>query len=165
MPGINSKQCIKLLIVDDDPEIITLYKDILKDSNFTFATATCAKETFTKLDKGNFDLMLLDLKLPDMYGMDILKEVSVNYKDLSVIIITGNPTVESMIEAIRSGAYDYIIKPFHMDDFIISIQRAVEKIILIKENQRLIEELDQRDKLLEKRIKDLEEQIKKLKGK
>jgi len=176
-----ANETIKILMVDDDVDIIGLYMDILKDSGYAITAVADAHEAFAKLEKEQFDLALLDLKLPDMYGIDILKELSLNSKQMAVIIVTGNPTLESMIEAIRAGADDYIIKPFHIEDFKISVKRVVEKILLAKENRRLLKELDATNKHLqdnlcalqaivkgdrppEEKLKLLDDQIAKLKN-
>ena len=146
---------IKILIVDDDVDIIGLYMDILKDSGYLISAVANAHEAFNKIEQQKFDLILLDLKLPDMYGIDVLKELrelSANGGDAAVIIVTGNPTIESMLEAVRAGVDDYIIKPFHIDDFKISVKRVVEKIVLAKENQRLLKELDTVNRNLQENI-------------
>ena len=158
------KHGVRILVIDDDPVIYDLYCDILAQEGYELIFASNARVGLTQLEQEYFDLVLLDLKLPDMYGTDVAKEISINHPNVSVIIVTGNPTSESMLEAIKAGAYDYIIKPFYVDDFKISIRRVVEKIVLTKENQRLSQELLDKEKQLEERVKLLEQEIDRLKN-
>lgn len=100
------------LIVDDEQEVCNFFSYLLKQKGYSAITANSGMEAFTKLKQFSFDTALVDLKLPDANGLDILKEIKSVQPDCEVIIITGYSTVKSAVEAIQLGAFDYIEKPF-----------------------------------------------------
>jgi two-component system, NtrC family, response regulator len=100
------------LIVDDEQEVCNFFSYLLKQKGYTAITANSGAEASEKLKEFSFDTALVDLKLPDANGLDILKEIKKAQPDCEVIIITGYSTVKSAVEAIQYGAFDYVEKPF-----------------------------------------------------
>lgn len=131
----------RILIIDDDEIIRKSCEKILAPEGFFIASAKDGKEGLKLLSKKNFDLVLTDLRMPDMDGIEVLKRVKEIGPDIEVIIITGYGTVKSAIEAIRYGAYDYIEKPFSPEELLNVVRKSLERRSLILENTRLRQEI------------------------
>lgn len=103
---------MKILIVDDDRVFLETMRNILILDNHTITTAVSAEEALVKLDEDKFNLILTDLKMPGLSGVDLIRKIRENRIDSIIIVITGYGTIESAVEAMKQGAYDYILKPF-----------------------------------------------------
>lgn len=133
----------KILVVDDEQSVATTIKAILQlDGNEVIAVTT-GKEALEHLRKQEFDVVLTDLRLDDLDGIEILRETQKLWPDTVSIMLTGYASLESAVTALRSGAYDYLIKPSDVDELRATIGRAIERRRL---RQRLVE-LEQLDKL------------------
>lgn len=128
-----------ILIVDDERDIRELIADILKDEGFETRTAANSDEAVGALNDREPALMILDIWLKDsrMDGIDILKQVKRNNPDVPVIIISGHGNIEIAVAAIKQGAYDFIEKPFNIDQLMVVINRAMETARLRRENSTL----------------------------
>ncbi|AUM74287.1 nitrogen assimilation response regulator NtrX [Paracoccus jeotgali] len=128
-----------ILIVDDERDIRELIADILQDEGFQTRTAANSDEAVASLNQAEPALMILDIWLKDsrMDGIDILKQVKRNNPDVPVIIISGHGNIEIAVAAIRQGAYDFIEKPFNIDQLLVVINRAMETSRLRRENAQL----------------------------
>ncbi|SMX22278.1 nitrogen assimilation response regulator NtrX [Boseongicola aestuarii] len=128
-----------ILIVDDERDIRELISDILKDEGFTTRLAGTSDEAMAQMNKEAPSLMVLDiwLKDSDMDGIDILKAVRRDNPDVPVIIISGHGNIEIAVAAIKQGAYDFIEKPFNIDQLMVVITRAMETSRLRRENSDL----------------------------
>jgi two-component system nitrogen regulation response regulator NtrX len=117
-----------ILIVDDERDIRELVADILKDDGYITRTAANADECLAALNDAEPGLMILDIWLKDsrMDGIDILKHVKRNNPDVPVVIISGHGNIEIAVAAIKQGAYDFIEKPFNIDQLMVVIGRAME---------------------------------------
>ena len=175
-PEMESKKSMRILAVDDDETIIKLYNNILKNMGHDIEVAYSGAEAIEKVAKESFDMFILDLILPDITGTELLKKIKEKIQGAPVIIVTANPTLESSMDAIKTGGvYDYIVKPFESKDLHSVIQRAIEKAELINENRRLWKKLEKANQALMERVNDLEKfaqvvidyegQINELKGK
>ena len=154
---INSSRQIQFLVIEDEKTAIKMYEDFLRELGYGMDTAVTGQEAVKKVDQGHYDVVILDLKLPDIHGMEVLNLIKDKINKAPVIIVTANPTLESAIEAVRGGiVYDYIVKPFSEDDFRLVIQRAAEKVYLQEENMQLSDKLDIVNKALKERIEELE---------
>lgn len=116
----------KILIVDDEDFIRQNLDRILKEEGYRTAIAKDGKEALDFLKEGSFDLVFLDLRLPDISGLEVLKTIKESDPDLLVIVMTGYASVESAVEALKSGAYDYIKKPFKADVIKLIVKLALE---------------------------------------
>ncbi|MEM9426149.1 MAG: sigma-54 dependent transcriptional regulator [Pseudomonadota bacterium] len=128
-----------ILIVDDERDIRELISDILKDEGFTTRLAGTSDEAMAEMNKEPPSLMILDIWLKDsrMDGIDILKSVKRDNPDVPIIIISGHGNVEIAVAAIKQGAYDFIEKPFNIDQLMVVITRAMETSRLRRENSEL----------------------------
>ncbi|MFB0526942.1 MAG: sigma-54-dependent transcriptional regulator [bacterium] len=121
-----------ILVVDDEVNIVESFKQLLKD-NYKVLTATSGEEALEKVEKENLDIVLLDIKMPGMDGIEVLRRIEQMRENVDVIMITAVNTMKTAIEAMKLGAYDYITKPFDVDEVVVSINKALEKRCLIRE--------------------------------
>ncbi|MBV0892016.1 sigma-54 dependent transcriptional regulator [Paracoccus sp. Z118] len=128
-----------ILIVDDERDIRELIADILQDEGFATRTAANSDEALAAVNAAEPGLMILDIWLKDsrMDGLDILKHAKTNNPDVPVVIISGHGNIEIAVAAIRQGAYDFIEKPFNIDQLLVVIRRAMETSRLRRENASL----------------------------
>ncbi len=128
----------KILVVDDEPDIRSLIKEILEDETFEVAVAEDATEANNIREIFDPDLILLDIWMPDIDGISLLKQWNEsNQMNVPVIMISGHGTVETAVEATRLGAYDFIEKPLSLAKLILTVKHALETTSLQKENIRL----------------------------
>ncbi len=153
-----SKRQLKILVIEDDPTIIKIYERILSNDGHRVVSALTGAQAVTKLKDESFDLVCLDLKLPDMDGMDLLKLIKRKVEWIPVIIVTANPSLESSLEALNAGIVtEYITKPFDTKELVITIRQSVEKAKLLLDNKRLLKRLENTNKALTERVEQLEE--------
>jgi signal transduction histidine kinase len=131
---------INTLVVDDERDIREGSKRILSRMGFTVHMASRGEEALDVLQKQEVAIVFLDLKMPGMDGMEVLKHIRERHPDVLVIVITGYATVETAIEAMKKGAYDFIPKPFEPDQMRMVVRRAEEKIRLTREANKLAAE-------------------------
>ncbi len=130
-----------ILVVDDEENLRNLLTKILRDEGYTVDTAADGEEGLAKYKAGRFDLMLLDLKLPKLDGMSVLRSVMEYDAEALVIIITAFSTIDTAIQAIKLGAYHYVGKPFRPEELMIVVNQALERARLMRENRALQQEL------------------------
>lgn len=128
-------------IIDDEPIIHEVLGELLTTEGYTFELSSNGEEALKKQQEFEFDLTLLDLLMPGMDGITVLKELKKIDPSAVIIIITAYASVESAIEAMKTGAFDYIKKPFKHDELLLTIQRAISHKKLREENVRLKDEL------------------------
>jgi len=127
----------RILIVDDEKLIRWSIADRLKKEGYDIAEAATAEEGLAALAGGEFDLLLLDYRLPDRDGLEVLNHVSKEHGDLPVVMMTAYSTVDSAVAAIKLGAYDYLNKPFDLEEIVFVIRRALEATSLRHEVREL----------------------------
>lgn len=132
---------IKVLIVDDDQICREILRETLESQEIEVTLACDGLEGLGKLSSDPFDILITDLNMPRMDGLTLLQEAREHYPNILTIIITGYGSLESAIEAIRKGTYDYIQKPFKIEEIQIVTRNAIEKIKMLREKQRMLEEL------------------------
>jgi len=135
---------IKILVIDDEPVICDGCRLSLSDRGQAVDTCLSGPQGLELLLGGEYDLALLDMKLPDISGMEILRKVKNENPGIYVIVMTGYSSVPNAVEAMKLGAFDYISKPFTDDELLISVQRAVENKRLKEENFALRHQLSER---------------------
>jgi len=126
-----------ILVVDDDEVMRQTLSDVLRKRGYAVSTAETGGQTISSIKKQLFDLILLDIRLPDMDGLDVLKRIKEIESDLMVIVMTAYSDVQTAVMAIKSGAYDYIDKPFELEELKILIKKALETQSLKNEIRRL----------------------------
>ncbi|UNC92256.1 response regulator [Candidatus Contubernalis alkaliaceticus] len=123
-----------ILIVDDEKNIRLMLRHCLEGNNYIVDTAVNGEDALDKLKEKEFDLILLDMKLPGMSGMEVLQWVSFNKKNTGVIMITAFGTIESAVEAMKMGAFDYLRKPFSTEEIRRLVQEVLERRTLKEED-------------------------------
>jgi len=116
----------RILIVDDEPAILNLLNKILIGQGYGAATASNGEMALQLLQTEKFDLMLSDMNMAPINGIELLHKAAAAYPDMGVIMLTAYGTVATAVEAMKEGAFDYIIKPFKFDELLLTIQRALE---------------------------------------
>lgn len=134
----------RILVVDDDLEMCGLLAEVLREEGFRVSATGDSLEALTLLKREEFDLLITDLKMKGLKGLDLLEEAKKVAPTTPVIIITAFGTVESAIKAMKMGAYDYITKPFQMDELLLTLRKALETRQLRKEVIRLRKEVESR---------------------
>ncbi|NWF94097.1 MAG: sigma-54-dependent Fis family transcriptional regulator [Syntrophaceae bacterium] len=134
----------RILVVDDEMIVCESCKRILEEEGYEVDTALSGMEAFDKMRQSPFDVVITDLKMPGVDGMEVLKTVRRDYPDTIVIMITGFSTVETAVEAMKLGAFDYIPKPFTPDEVSVVVKKAIEKRSLMLENIYLRQELQEK---------------------
>jgi len=137
MEYIYSQESPAVLVVDDEQVIRDILCDFLSSEGFRVTAVSDGTEALSELNERTYDLMITDLKMPEMGGIELLAEVKEKNLSITTIIMTGFGTVETAIQAMKSGAYDYILKPFKVDEMLQVVKRALEKQRLERENIRL----------------------------
>ncbi len=117
----------KILIVDDEPNMRESLKEILSDSGFACTVSEDGAQALEFMKSSRFDIVISDVKMPRVHGIDLLKSVKNNYPDTSILLITAFATVKQAVEAIKFGAEDYITKPFNPDDLIFVINGILDR--------------------------------------
>jgi DNA-binding NtrC family response regulator len=130
-----------ILVVDDEPEMRALVRDILEEQGHRVSVAQGGREAFKLLSEQECGVVLTDLRMKEMQGIELLTEIKRTYPDVNVIIMTAFGSVETAIEAMRQGAYDYLIKPVKTEELIRVTGRAVREAALRREVQRLRREV------------------------
>lgn len=116
----------KILIVDDDPTILNLLNKILLTKGYDVEMASDGGDAQTKLKEQSFDLLMSDVRMEPVDGMTLLKQARAEHTDLSTIMLTAYATVSTAVEAMKEGAFDYIPKPFKIDELLSTVKRAIE---------------------------------------
>ncbi|MBI1912502.1 MAG: sigma-54-dependent Fis family transcriptional regulator [Deltaproteobacteria bacterium] len=131
-----------ILVVDDEKGQREILKAILESEGYNVGTASGGQEALEAIQKNNFELVVTDLKMPGMDGHELLKQILREKPSVSVVMITAHGTIDSAVEAIRQGAFDYLTKPLDREKLLIVSKKAVEKSRLMSENMQLKQQLE-----------------------
>ena len=134
----------KVLIIDDEPLMRISISDALKVEGFSVRETGLGKEGITLFRDFSFDVVITDLRLPDLDGIEVLKACKRYSPDTMVILITAHGSVDTAVEAMKYGAYDYITKPFSMDELLLMVKRVIRYKDLEEENLLLKEQVEGR---------------------
>ncbi len=134
----------RVLVVDDEEIVCESVKRILEEENYEVEIALSGFEAFDKMATNPFDIVITDLKMPGIDGMEVLRRIRREYPNTIIIMITGFSTVETAVEAMKLGAFDYIPKPFTPDEVSVVVKKAVEQKNLLLENIYLRQELQEK---------------------
>ncbi len=135
---------IRLLVVDDDSIIVESLSEFLRLEGYEVDGAETVRQALAHLERQNYQVVISDVKMADTDGFDLLRTVKERHRDVVVIMITGYGTIDSAVEAIKLGAYDYLTKPIIDDEIRLVVERAVSQQALIRENEDLRRQLDLR---------------------
>jgi DNA-binding NtrC family response regulator len=131
----------KILVVDDDPAIAGVLEELLRTDGHQATVCTTGADAVAAGRAELFDVVLADIRLPDLDGLEVLRAFQEDSPESAVILMTAFGTVEIAIQAIKAGAYDYVSKPFKLDEVRIAVERALERKRLLLENRRFRQEL------------------------
>ncbi|GBD93691.1 transcriptional regulatory protein ZraR [bacterium BMS3Abin05] len=137
---------VSILVADDEEDFRIIFSDILKKMGYQVRTVQNGLEAISVIENQPVDIALIDFKMPGMSGIELLKEIKLRTPQIEVIVITGMGTIDSAVEAMKSGAYDYITKPVNFEELESILRRIVHTQSLIKENQFLKETIRQKYK-------------------
>lgn len=140
-PQLEAANFLNLLIVDDERSIREACREVAQSLGFTAYTADSAEHAYRLLDGQGFDAVLLDLRLPGAGGLDALRRIKDRRPDAIVIVVTGYGTVQSAVQAMKNGAYDYVTKPFSLDELKLLLERVGSHLKLKSENRMLREKV------------------------
>ncbi len=132
----------RILVVDDEQGMLKYLNKLLSENGYDISLADHGVAGLMEVGQKDFDLILLDIKMPQMDGMEFLERVKKTKPHIPIVIMTGHGTIETAIKAMKLGAYDYINKPFEIDEILIVIDKALEKKRLEDENLQLRKELE-----------------------
>lgn len=131
-----------LLIADDEKNIRSGLELAFEDEGYTVVTAADGKEAWEKLQKNVIDLVITDLRMPEMDGYELLKRISAAYPTLPVIVLTGHGTIETAVETMRDGAVDFFTKPVDIDKLSLVVKKTISASSLAEQNRKLSEEIE-----------------------
>ena len=137
----------RILIVDDEDIVVRSCVRILGDGDYQVEAVQDSTEALRKIDEGQFDVVILDIMMPKMDGMEVLRRVKEAHPDIDVIMITGLSQIETAVQAMKLGAFDYLPKPFEPDELKLVVARALERRRLLQENLDLKTEVSSKYRL------------------
>ncbi len=143
-----------VLVADDSPAFCQKAREVLMKQGFEVTTASTGLEAIAAVRKGSYDLVTLDIEMPEMDGIEALRILRVMIPEVPVIMVSGASTVHTAISALRQGAYDYILKPFDADDLALSVARALKQRALVEENKKLVADLKRFNEHLEELVRE-----------
>ena len=118
---------INVLVVDDEQDVLQTLESMLNELNFNTIIASNGDKAMEIIENNKIDVVLSDIYMPETDGFELLNNVRAFDKEIVFLMITGKPTIETAVQSIREGAYDYITKPFDLEDLRIKINRCIEK--------------------------------------
>jgi len=137
----------RLLLVDDEPRILNSLLDLLGNDGFALSTAADGTQALAQLRSTPFDLVLLDLRLPDMSGHDIMAFINAQQLDTNVIITSGDSGIEAAIGALKLGAYDYLRKPYPREELLKAVYNALKQRELLAQNKAISSRLESSERI------------------
>jgi two-component system NtrC family response regulator len=135
---------VKILIAEDEKTQRDLLEGFLEKEGFSVEAAANGREVLHKLEGDFFDIALVDYKMPELDGLQTLREIRKLYPDLPVVMMTAYGTVETAVASMKEGALDYLTKPIDLDELLLMLQKVIERSNLIKENKELKTQLQER---------------------
>jgi DNA-binding NtrC family response regulator len=128
---------VRVLVVDDDPDVCLYLRDLLEGDGYSVTTCTEPRSALPEIKESRHQIVLLDVRMPEIDGIRVLRQIRAIDKDLCVIAITGYPSIESAVESLKLDAYDYLRKPFDVEQLRAVLARAVrEKGLQVDAEQR-----------------------------
>ena len=131
----------RILVVDDSIDTLEVVERNLKAEGYRVFTATRVFEATELLEAAPVDLVITDLKMPNVDGLDLVRHVRENLADTEIMMITGYPSIEGAVQAVKTGAEEYLAKPFTDEELLAAVERALEKLHLRRRNRALRERM------------------------
>ena len=127
----------RILLIDDDRSFLKVYSEILRGNGYETDTAAGGPEALEKLKENHWDIVISDVVMPEMNGIEVLRRIKAEYPEILVILLTGEGSISGAVEAMEEGAYTYLVKPLEIDQLLLNLKRAGEFLDLNSENQKL----------------------------
>src|ERR1700676_2641193 len=140
-PQLEAANLLNLVIVDDERAVRDVCREVAQSLGFNTMVAESAEHTYRLIDSQPIDVVLLDLKLPGAGGLEALHKIKQRRPDAEIVVVTGYATVQSAVQAMKNGAYDYVTKPFTIDELKLLLQRVAAHLRLKTENRMLREKI------------------------
>jgi len=137
----------RLLLVDDEPRLLSSLYELLQGRGYRLTTASSGSEALAQLSRQRFDLVLLDLRLPDIGGHDIMDFINEKGIDAHVIVMSGEVGIDAAIGALKRGAYDYLRKPYSREELLTTVANALQQRRLAADNERITHQLEASEKM------------------
>lgn len=152
----------RIIILDDERSILDILGQHLMDDRYEVVLSDSPHEVLQALERGRFSLLITDLKMPDMHGIEVLERAKRIDEDLAVIVVTALMDIQNAIDAMRAGAYDYLLKPFNLAEITFSVEKALKSRRLVIENRRYQQELEDRVQQATRELKATKEYLENL---
>jgi signal transduction histidine kinase len=149
----------RVLIVDDEPSVAEVFQEFLASQGYALRLAASGEEAVRMLSEFRPDMILTDLNLPGLSGLEVMRAAKMVDPETCVVVVTGYASASTAIDALRQGAYDYVTKPFDLDDVFQIVERGIANRRLRMLNRRLIEELRQKNEILREHEHELRERV------
>ncbi|MBE9396163.1 response regulator [Pontibacterium sp. N1Y112] len=147
--GFVANQKIKILCVDDEASVLSSLKRVLRGASYQFFSASCARDGLFILKNQPVDIVISDMRMPEVNGAEFLSDVASQYPNCVRILLTGYSDIESTIQAVNEGQiHRYMRKPWNNEDLILTVSQAVERARLQSENTRLLSQVEKQNQLL-----------------
>ncbi|HZJ72791.1 MAG TPA: response regulator, partial [Planctomycetota bacterium] len=150
----------RVLVVDDEPTVLDVFREYLAGEGYDITAVGSGEEAVSVLGKVKPDVILTDLNLPGLSGLDVMRQARTADPEVAVIVVTGHASASSAIDALRQGAYDYVTKPPDLYDVGQIVQRAIASRRLREDNRRLLAELRMKNEILSRHEQELVERVK-----
>jgi two-component system, NtrC family, response regulator AtoC len=132
----------RILVVDDEPNMLTLFKKVLGKEGYEIRTASSGEEALNWIEKEQYDLVISDLKMPGLDGLELLKKIKTLSPETLYIVLTAYGTIDSAVSAMKEGAYDYLTKPINNDEIKLVVKKALDLYHITREVGRLREQVE-----------------------
>lgn len=139
---MRDKKNSKVLIVDDDISLRELLEEAVKDWGYDVSIAVSGETAITLMGSEKFNTVICDLKMPGMGGLKFLKKIKAHYREVHVVIITGYATIETAVKAIDAGAFDYLTKPFRLEELKAVLLKTSRKTVAPDRDAHLLDKLN-----------------------
>ncbi len=148
-----------VLVVDDEPSVSDVLQEFLSSQGYDLAVASNGEEAIRLINERRPEIILTDINLPGLSGLDVMRHAKALDPEVSVIVVTGYASASTAIDALRQGAYDYVTKPFDLDEVLQIVERGIANRRLREINRQLVEELRQKNEILESHEAELRERV------
>jgi signal transduction histidine kinase/DNA-binding response OmpR family regulator len=149
----------RILVVDDEPSVIEVFREFLISQGYELFVATTGEESLRLISELRPDIILTDINLPGLSGLDVMRHAKSLDPEVAVIVVTGYASAATAIDALRQGAYDYVTKPFDLDEVHQIVERGIANRRLLAINRQLLEELHQKNEILQQHETQLRERV------
>ncbi len=148
-----------VLVVDDEGDVCRGIAEFLESQDFNVEIAAGGAEAVSRLEKARFDLVVSDIRMPGVDGIQLLRRIKKAWPTTEVILMTAYGSKETAIEALRLGAYDYIEKPFDVEELLNATTNCLRNVALRRQNERLVDQLQEHQRVLERRVEEKTEEV------